>query len=104
MSDGSPIERLRHAGLEGALLDLLRVGEGETLRAIEASLRSVELPPARARETVDLYLAPQVQRIGLLRWEAFDHLVAIGYRHAIDSLSSEAIARLVGAAPSHRPS
>jgi len=59
---------------------------------------------ARARETVDLYLAPQVQRIGLLRWAAFDQLVEIGYRHAIGSLSSEVVDRLIGSTRGHRPS
>lgn len=58
----------------------------------------------RTRETVDLYLSPQVQRIGLLRWDAFDQLVEIGYRHAIDALSSESVARLTGSTPGHRPS
>lgn len=58
----------------------------------------------RTRETVDLYLSPQVQRIGLLRWEAFDQLVEIGYRHAIDALSSESVERLTGSTPGHRPS
>lgn len=58
----------------------------------------------RTRETVDLYLSPQVQRIGLLRWDAFDQLVEIGYRHAIDALSSESVERLTGSTPGHRPS
>ena len=59
---------------------------------------------ARTRESVDLYLAPQVQRIGLLRWDAFDQLVEIGYRHAQDALRAEGVAQRLGATRNHRPS
>jgi predicted acylesterase/phospholipase RssA/CRP-like cAMP-binding protein len=59
---------------------------------------------ARTRESVDLYLAPQVQRIGLLRWDAFDQLVEIGYRHAEEALRAESVGLRLGADRTHRPS
>jgi NTE family protein len=54
---------------------------------------------ARARESVDLYLAPQLPRIGLLDWNAFDKIVDIGYRYAVDALRPGVVARLTGGTP-----
>jgi NTE family protein len=58
---------------------------------------------ARMRESVDLYLAPQVQRIGLLRWDAFDQLVDIGYRDAKDALGRDGVLGRLVATRSQRP-
>jgi hypothetical protein len=97
MSEGSPIERLRSAGLHDAPLDLLGIDEGVALREIGPFLAWVELPRgARTRESVDFYPAPPLQRIGLLRWKAFDKVVDIGYRYAVEAPGPEVVARLCG--------
>lgn len=41
----------------------------------------------QARESVDLYLNPDLSRIGLLDWKGYDAAVEIGYRHAKEVLS-----------------
>jgi NTE family protein len=41
-----------------------------------------------ARRAVDLYMRPDLGRIGLLDWGAFDRIVKIGYAHAKDVLAS----------------
>jgi NTE family protein len=41
----------------------------------------------QARGSVDLYFNPDLGRIGLLDWKAFDRSVEIGYRHAREVLS-----------------
>jgi NTE family protein len=53
---------------------------------------------ARTRESVDLYLAPPLQKIGLLHWNAFDKVLEIGYRYAVESLRPDVVARLTGRA------
>ena len=51
---------------------------------------------ARVREEVDLCFVSPVQRIGLLRWSAFDDAVAVGYRHAAERLGPDSVALLRG--------
>jgi len=41
----------------------------------------------QARSAVDLYFNPDLRRIGLLDWKAFDRIVEIGYLHAREVLS-----------------
>jgi hypothetical protein len=45
---------------------------------------------------VDFFFASPVQRIGLLRWSAFDDAVEAGYRHAAERLGPDAVALLRG--------
>lgn len=49
---------------------------------------------ARTRADADVYLAPPLQRFGLLRWSAFETVVEIGYRHALETLGPDAVSRL----------
>lgn len=43
---------------------------------------------ALARQSVDIYVNPDLGRIGLLEWKAFDKIVDIGYRQTLDVLAS----------------
>jgi NTE family protein len=40
-----------------------------------------------ARRAVDVYMRPDMGRIGLLDWAAFDRIVEIGYAHAKEVLA-----------------
>jgi NTE family protein len=42
----------------------------------------------QARESVDLYLNPDLSRIGLLDWKGFEKIVDIGYRYAKEVLAA----------------
>lgn len=48
----------------------------------------------QARESVDLYLNPDLSRVGLLDWKSFDRVVEIGYRHAKEILGRMTAAEL----------
>ena len=41
----------------------------------------------QARQSVDIYVNPDLTRVALLDWKAFDRIVEIGYRHAVEILS-----------------
>ena len=43
---------------------------------------------AVARQSVDIYINPDLARIGLLEWKAFDRIVDIGYRQTLEVLAS----------------
>jgi NTE family protein len=43
---------------------------------------------ALARQSVDVYVNPDLGRIGLLEWKAFDRIVDIGYRQMVEVLKS----------------
>lgn len=49
---------------------------------------------SRAREEADLSFVCPIQRIGMLRWSAFDEAVERGYRHAAERLGPDSIALL----------
>ena len=52
-----------------------------------------------AREMTDLYFNPDLGRVGMIEWRAFDRIVQIGYDHAkevIGKLTPERLAELTG--------
>ena len=53
-----------------------------------------------ARATADVCFTPDLGRIGMLNWKAFDHIVELGYQHArevLATLPEETLQRLVAA-------
>jgi NTE family protein len=55
-----------------------------------------------AREATDLFFNPDLGRVGMLEWRAFDRIVQIGYDHAkevMGKLSPQALASLRGDVP-----
>ncbi len=57
---------------------------------MEQSLAAIADPQGeceQARQSVDLYLNPELAGISLLDWKAFDRIVTLGYQCAKEALS-----------------
>jgi NTE family protein len=50
----------------------------------------------QSRRLTDVYLNPPLERVGMLDWSRFDHIVEQGYRYAREALDAQAAA---GSAP-----
>ncbi len=48
----------------------------------------------QGRRLTDLYFNPPLERVGMLQWEKFDHIVALGYAHATEVLGAMTSAQL----------
>jgi len=46
-----------------------------------------------AKGLTDLYFNPPLDRVGLLEWKRFDHIVEQGYAHAIEVLGANGDSR-----------
>ncbi|MDE2496236.1 MAG: patatin-like phospholipase family protein, partial [Xanthomonadaceae bacterium] len=56
---------------------------------VRAGMVNSETGSARRRALADLLLRPDMQRIGLFDWQAFDHAIELGYRCTCDTLRHE---------------
>ena len=72
------LERHRHHWRPGAFAILVRAG-----------MVNSETGSALRRSLADVVLRPDMRQVGLFDWQQFDHAIAIGYRHARDTLRNE---------------
>jgi NTE family protein len=77
------MDRKRHAGVPSL---------GATL--VETTLLYNESRREESRRAVDIYINPDLSRIGLLDWKSFDATVEIGYRETLDVLARMDAAQL----------
>jgi len=43
----------------------------------------------QARKLTDVYMNPPLDRVGMLQWKRFEHIVQQGYQHACEVLDAE---------------